>query len=199
MADWERLSEQSQGLYQPSDFKAAAYRLLSEQAVYAADRGTKTHYELIVRHLGTYRALLDQIGLHLHHNHFHSYLVAIPDVSVAPRMRLIETRLALVLRRLYDDCAHATELVAGEAFVELEELERAFKDLLKRDLPDRGDLRALIADLKRYGIARIEDADDDQPFKVVVRPAIVDVLGESALLQLAAYAPSNAGEHDEAA
>jgi hypothetical protein len=194
MANWERIAEQAQGPYQASDFRAAAYKLIAEQVVYATDRGSRVAYELITRHQAAYRDLLDQVGLQLHHNHFHSYVAAIPDVLVAPKMRLLETRVALVLRRLYDDRAHATELVDGEALVELEELERAFKDLLGRDLPDRGELRALIGDLKRYGIARIEDAPDGQPFQIVVRPGIVDVLGESALLQLAAHAPSRTVE-----
>jgi hypothetical protein len=190
MTSWERLAEHSQGLYQVADFKAAAYRLLTEQVIYATDRGSRIPFELVTRHLAAFREVFDRLGMEIQHNHFHSYVVAIPQQPHAPRMRLSETRMALVLRRLYDDRAHATELVAGEALIELEDLERAYKELIGRDLPDRGDLRALITDLKRYGIARIEEDEGDQPFQVVVRAGIVDVLGESALHQLAAYAPS---------
>jgi hypothetical protein len=115
-------------------------------------------------------------------------------------MRLSETRLALVLRRLYDDKIHATEVVAGEAFIDITELERAYKGLLKRELPALGEVRELLGAMKRYGIARIEDAPDGQPFQVVIRPGIVDVLGESALLQLAAHATSaDEEDSDEAA
>jgi hypothetical protein len=102
-------------------------------------------------------------------------------------MRLSETRLALILRRLYDDKMHATDIVAGEAFIDLAELERAYKDILHRELPDHGDLKSLLHAMKRYGIARVEEVADEQPFKVIIRPGIVDVLGETALLQLAAH------------
>lgn len=103
-------------------------------------------------------------------------------------MRLAETRLALVLRRLYDDKMHATEIVAGEAFVDMIELERAYKDLLKRELPATAVLNEHLQTMKRYGIVRLEETRDEQRLQVAIRPGIVDVLGETALLQLAAHA-----------
>ena len=103
-------------------------------------------------------------------------------------MRLTETRLALVLRRLYDDKMHVTEIIAGEAFVDMIELERAYKDLLNRELPATAVLNEQLQAMKRYGIARLEETRDEQRVQVVIRPGIVDVLGESALLQLATHA-----------
>lgn len=196
MITWERLAEQSQGMYVPTDYQQAAYRLMMEQVLYAVDRGSRLPYDLIVKHFGAYKELFARFGMELHHNHFHSYVAAVPTVSVAGKMRLAETRMALVLRRLYDDKMHAADIVAGEAFIELEELERTYKELLKRDLPDRGDLRELIGIMKRYGIARLEELEEGQPFQVVVRPGIAEVLGETALLQLAAHAPELDAEED---
>jgi hypothetical protein len=190
MANWERLAELSQ-LYVVADYENAAYRLLVDQVLYASDRRSRTAYDIIVKHLGTYRDLLSQLGVSITHNHHMAYLVAIPNESVAEKMRLSETRLALVLRRLYDDKMHATEVVAGEAFIDLIELERSFKELLGRDLPDLAILRDQVDTLKRYGIARREDTEGEQPFMIVIRPGIVDVLGESALLQLAAHATAS--------
>lgn len=195
MANWERLAEQSQ-IHTVGDFQQAGYRLMMEQVLYAADRRSRVAYDLIVKHLATYRELLGKLGMIVVHNPHMSYLVATPNQYVAEKMRLSETRLALVLRRLYDDKIHATEVVAGEAFVELIELERAYKDLLARELPDKAELRDLLQAMKRYGLAKFEEADDDQPFQVVIRPGIVDVLGETALLQLASHAPV-AGEEDD--
>ena len=186
---WTRQAEQSGGMHLESDFERAGYRLVSEQVIYAIDRGNKTTYDLIVRHFGLYRELLGKLGIELLHNHFHSYIAAIPRVHVAAKMRLNETRLALLLRKLYDDRMHAAEIDQGEATVGLEDLEPPYRDSLGLPLPAVGELRELLKELKRYGIVRIEEAEDDQPFMVVVRPGIVDVLGESALLQLASYAP----------
>ncbi|WP_130617952.1 DUF4194 domain-containing protein [Dyella amyloliquefaciens] len=187
MANWERLAEQNPH-YVAGDYESAGYRLLLEQVLYASDRRSRTAYDLVVKHLGAYRELLGQLGVSILHNAHMSYLVALPNQAVAEKMRLSETRLALVLRRLYDDKMHATEVVAGEAFIDLIELERSFKELLGRELPDQASLRDQVDALKRYGIVRREDTEDEQPFVIVIRPGIVDVLGETALLQLAAYA-----------
>lgn len=196
MANWERLAEQSQ-IYVAGDYENAGYRLLVEQVLYASDRRSRTAYDIIVKHLGLFRDVLGQLGVSIIHNHHMAYLVALPNQAVAEKMRLSETRLALVLRLLYDDKMHATEVIGGEAFVDLIELERAFKELLGRELPDPPSLREQVDALKRYGIARREDATDEQPFMIVIRPGIVDVLGESALLQLAAHATATDEEDSD--
>ena len=185
MSHWERLAAQSQTNVE-SDYQKAGYRLVMEQVLYAADPRSRLAYELIVRHRKDYDALLAQLGMTITHNPHMGYLVATPNQYVAEKMRLAETRLALVLRRLYDDKMHATEIVTGEAFVDMIELERAYKDLLKRELPATAVLNEHLQTMKRYGIVRLEETRDEQRLQVAIRPGIVDVLGETALLQLAA-------------
>lgn len=200
MITWERLAEQSQGTYDVTNYQQAAYRLMTEQVIYATDRGSRAAYDLLVKHLPLYVELLERFGVSMIHNAYHSYVAAVPTIRVAEKMRIVETRLALVLRWLYDQKMHAADITDGEAFIGLEELGLAYKDKLGRELPDRGELRDLATCMKRCGIARIEDPDDGQPFQIVVRPGIVEVLGETALLQLAAHAPEVASEDvDEAA
>ncbi|PNS09027.1 DUF4194 domain-containing protein [Solilutibacter silvestris] len=194
MSHWERLAAQSQ-THAESDYHKAGYRLVMEQVLYASDPRSRIAYELIVKHRKDYDALLAQLGMHITHNPHMGYVVATPNQYVAEKMRLTETRMALVLRRLYDDKMHATEILAGEAWVDMIELERAYKDLLNRDLPQKAALDELLQAMKRYGIARLEETDDEQRNQVVIRPGIVDVLGETALLQLAAHA--NAIEEEE--
>lgn len=195
MSHWERLATQSQ-TYAESDYQKAGYRLIMEQVLYASDSRSRIAYELIVKHRKEYDALLAQLGMTMIHNPHMGYVVATPNQYVAEKMRLTETRLALVLRRLYDDKMHATEIIGGEAFVDMIELERAYKDLLNRELPPTSALNEQLQAMKRYGIARLEDTRDEQRIQVVIRPGIVDVLGETALLQLAAYA--NTAEEDDA-
>ena len=187
MSHWERLATQSQ-TYVESDYQKAGYRLVMEQVLYASDPRSRIAYELIVRHRKDYDALLSQLGMMVTHNPHMGYVVATPSPYVAEKMRLTETRLALVLRRLYDDKMHVTEIIAGEAFVDMIELERAYKDLLDRELPATAVLNEQLQAMKRYGIARLEETRDEQRVQVVIRPGIVDVLGESALLQLATHA-----------
>ena len=196
MSHWERLAAQSQ-THIESDYQKAGYRLVMEQVLYARDARSRVAYELIVKHRKDYDALLAQLGMTITHNPHMGYLVATPNQYVSEKMRLAETRLALVLRRLYDDRMHATEIVAGEAFVDMIELERAYKDLLNRELPAKASLEDQLQALKRYGIVRLEETRDEQRLQVVVRPGIVDVLGETALLQLAAHADSAEVESDD--
>lgn len=199
MSRWERLAAQGQ-IYAESDYQKAGYRLVMEQVLYASDPRSRLAYELVVKHRKEYDALLADLGMTITHNPHMGYVVATPSQYVADKMRLAETRLALVLRRLYDDRMHATEIVAGEAFVDMIELERAYKDLLDRELPARALLEEQLQAMKRYGIARLEETRDEQRIQVVIRPGIIDVLGETALLQLAAHANTQeAGDTDEAA
>lgn len=195
MSHWERLANQSQ-TYAESDYQKAGYRLVMEQVLYASDQRSRLAYELVVKHRKDYDTLLAQLGMTITHNPHMGYVVATPSQYVSDKMRLAETRLALVLRRLYDDKMHATEIVAGEAFVDMIELERAYKDLLDRELPTKAVLEEQLQALKRYGIARLEETRDEQRLQVVIRPGIVDVLGETALLQLAAHA--NTPEEEDA-
>ena len=199
MSHWERLAAQNPA-YAESDYQKAGYRLVMEQVLYASDPRSRIAYELVVKHRKEYDALLAQLGMSMIHNSHMGYVVATPSQYVAEKMRLTETRLALVLRRLYDDKMHATEIVAGEAFVDMIELERAYKDLLNRELPPTSALNEQLLAMKRYGIVRLEDTRDEQRVQVAIRPAVVDVLGETALLQLAAHAVSQEEEDaDEAA
>ena len=195
MSHWERLANQSQ-TYAESDYQKAGYRLVMEQVLYASDQRSRLAYELVVKHRKDYDTLLAQLGMTITHNPHMGYVVATPSQYVSDKMRLAETRLALVLRRLYDDKMHATEIVTGEAFVDMIELERVYKDLLDRELPTKAVLEEQLQALKRYGIARLEETRDEQRLQVVIRPGIVDVLGETALLQLAAHA--NTPEEEDA-
>jgi hypothetical protein len=200
MSHWERLASQNH-TYAESDYHKAGYRLVMEQVLYAGDPRSRLAYELVVKHRKEYAALLGQLGITIVHNPHMGYVVATPSQYVAEKMRLGETRLALVLRRLYDDRMHATEIVAGEAFVDMIELERAYRDLLNRELPPTAALNEQLQAMKRYGIARLEETGDEQRVQMVIRPGIVDVLGETALLQLAAHAAgtNEAEDADEAA
>ncbi|HHA2536033.1 TPA: DUF4194 domain-containing protein [Stenotrophomonas maltophilia] len=196
MVNWERLAEQNP-LYVADDLRRAGYRLVMEQVIYGSDLRSRTTYEILVKFLASYRELLGSLGMTVIHNPHMSYVVAVPNPYVAEKMRLSETRLALVLRSLYNDKMYATEIIAGEAHVTIHDLETAYKDLMGKELPDTAHLRETLAALKRYGLLRLEDAHDEQPFTVIVRPGIVDVLGETALLQLAAHAPTSTDEEEE--
>ncbi|MGJ4729855.1 DUF4194 domain-containing protein [Luteimonas sp. SDU101] len=203
---WNTLSQLSNGVYAVQDFERAAYRLVVEQVLYAADRNTRLAYHLVEDHYDDFVAALAPLGIRLERNAHHRYIVALPVHGEGVPVSLAETLLLLVLRQRYDE-AMRQGLVEDEGVVtvELPELQEAYQALAGRPMPDIGNLRELGRTLRRWGVARLVDSegDDPQPFHLQVRPAIVDIVGEHWLQRLDQHNrdddPADAGSDADAA
>lgn len=184
---WNVLSQLSNGTYVVADFERAAYRLVTEQVLYASDRGARTAYHLVEDHFDDYLAALAPLGIRLERNAHYRYVVALPAHGEGTPVTLQETLLLLVLRQRYDEAARQGQIEEqGEVIVELPELQEAYQALVARSMPEVGALRELARTAKRWGVARLVDseADDSQPFHLRVRPAIVEIVGEAWLQRL---------------
>ncbi|MGX5673626.1 DUF4194 domain-containing protein [Thermomonas fusca] len=184
---WNVLSQLSNGIHAVADFERAAYRLVTEQVLYASDRGTRTAYHLVEDHFDDYVAALAPLGIRLERNAHYRYVVALPAHAEGVPVTLEETLLLLVLRQRYDAAARQGNIEElGEVVVELPELQEAYQALIARPMPEVGTLRALARTVRRWGVARLVDSepDDPQPFHLRVRPAIVDIVGETWLQRL---------------
>ncbi|WP_028838801.1 DUF4194 domain-containing protein [Thermomonas fusca] len=184
---WNVLSQLSNGIHAVADFERAAYRLVTEQVLYASDRGTRTAYHLVEDHFDDYVAALAPLGIRLERNAHYRYVVALPAHAEGVPVTLEETLLLLVLRQRYDAAARQGNIEElGEVVVELPELQEAYQALIARPMPEVGTLRALARTARRWGVARLVDSepDDPQPFHLRVRPAIVDIVGETWLQRL---------------
>ena len=184
---WNVLSQLSNGIHAVADFERAAYRLVTEQVLYASDRNTRTAYHLVEDHFDDYVAALAPLGIRLERNAHYRYVVALPAHAEGVPVTLEETLLLLVLRQRYDEAARQGNIEEfGEVVVELPELQEAYQALIARPMPEVGTLRALARMAKRWGVARLVDSepDDPQPFHLRVRPAIVDIVGEAWLQRL---------------
>jgi hypothetical protein len=184
---WNTLSQMSNGVYTVHDFERAAYRLVTEQVLYASDRGARVAYHLIEDHFDDYLAALAPLGIRLERNAHYRYVVALPAHGEGTPVTLEETLLLLVLRQRYDEAARQGQIEdQGEVVVELPELQEAYQALVGRAMPDVGTLRMLVRALKRWGVCRpVEsESDDPQPFHLRARPAIVEVVGEQWLQRL---------------
>lgn len=184
---WNTLSQLSNGVYAVQDFERAAYRLVTEQVLYASDQRTRVAYALVEEFLGDFAAALEPLGVRLERNAHYRYVVALPTQADGVLVTLAETLLVLVLRQRYDE-AMKQGLIEdhGEVVVELPELQEAYQALAARAMPDVGELRELVRSLKRWGVCRLVDSepDDPQPFHLRVRPAIVEIVGEQWLQRL---------------
>ena len=184
---WSVLSQLSNGTYAVADFERAAYRLVTEQVLYASERGTRTAYHLVEDHFDDYVAALAPLGIRLERNAHYRYVIALPAHAEGVPVTLEETLLLLVLRQRYDEAARQGNIEElGEVVVDLPELQEAYQALIARPMPEVGTLRALARMARRWGVARLveSESDDPQPFHLRVRPAIVDIVGETWLQRL---------------
>lgn len=184
---WATLSQLSGGMYVPQDFERAAYRLVTEQVLYAADRRSRTAYHLVESYLADFTAALEPLGIRLERNAHYRYVVALPSHGEGLPVTLEETLLVLVLRQRYDFGMRQGQVEdQGEVLVELPELQEAWQHMTGRPMPDTGSLRTLLRTLRRWSLCREVDSepDDPQPFRILVRPAIVEVAGPQWLQRL---------------
>ena len=184
---WNVLSQLSNGIHAVADFERAAYRLVTEQVLYASERGTRTAYHLVEDHFDDYVAALAPLGIRLERNAHYRYVIALPAHAEGVPVTVEETLLLLVLRQRYDEAARQGNIEElGEVVVDLPELQEAYQALIARPMPEVGTLRALARTVRRWGVARLVDSepDDPQPFHLRVRPAIVDIVGETWLQRL---------------
>lgn len=192
--DWEDLASRLDGIYTVEDFETAAYRLVAEQVIYHSDRSSRVTYAILDLYEREFVKVLAPFGVSLSINRQLRYVTALPRHAKAGTATVAQTLFALVLRGLYDEGVRAGGLTEdGEVLCDYIELQEKFHLMTGRDLPTRGELDTLLRAAKRWGIARrLEDDDSGHltPLQelanggVAIRPAIVDVLGETALIRL---------------
>lgn len=197
---WDSLAARTDGQHTPEEFESAAYRLVVEQVIYYADRHSRATYWLIERFERDFKEALAPLGITLEVNLQLRYVYAKPQHAKAGTASVAQTLLALVLRAIYDEGARLGQFTDdGEVVCDLVELEEKYRLMTGRELPGKGEFSALMRTMKRWGIAKKSDenleqngdSDLTQPYAVVIRPAIADILGETALLRLAQWGESD--------
>lgn len=209
---WESIAEKAKpsNQYVAEDFESAASRLLAEQVLYYADRNSRMAYGMVELFERDFAQALSLVGSELKVNRQLRYACAIPKSGKAGTATTSQTLLALVFRKIYDEAAR-TGLMndAGEVVCDLVELEEKYRLSMggQRELPGR-EVEGLVRVLKRWGIVRKLDevemtdmvGNSDQPYALAIRPAIVDLLGETAIGRLEQFveaAQAAMGEDDE--
>lgn len=188
---WESIAVKTNNQSTADDFESTASRLLAEQVLYYADRGSRMAYGTVELFEREFNHVLSLVGAELKVNRQLRFACAIPKNGKAGVATTSQTLLALVLRKIYDEHARTGQLnESGEVVCDLVELEEKYRLSTsgKRELPGRTELEALVRVLKRWGIVRKlgdNDMDDsDQPYALAIRPAIVELLGETAISRL---------------
>lgn len=201
MSFWANAVEATRHVVTEDDFEAAANRLVTEQVLYAADRGSKVAYGLIRDFERDFKRALEPLGYVVRVNSQLRYACAIPKHAKSSPVTVDQTLLALVLRKIFDEetrSGHHDE--NGEVACDLVTLEVKYKQTTcGRELATGGKLAALMQWMRRWGIARLSDEDGDQPghdadqpYVVIIRPGIAEVLGEAALARIALFTSPDA-------
>lgn len=196
MSFWTDAATATKNVVTEDDFEAAANRLITEQVLYAADRGSKVAYGLIRDFEREFRRALEPLGYVVRVNSQLRYACAIPKHARTSPITVDQTLLALVLRKIFDEetrSGHHDE--NGEVACDLVMLEVKYKQMTGgRELATGGKLAALIQWMRRWGLAQVSDEDGnqvghdaDQPYVVIIRPGIAEVLGEAALARIALF------------
>ncbi|MDH6167123.1 hypothetical protein M2282_002272 [Variovorax boronicumulans] len=201
MSFWTNAAEATRNVATEDDFEAAANRLVTEQVLYAADRGSKVAYGLIRDFEREFKRALEPLGYTVRVNSQLRYACAISQHTKSSSVSVEQTLLALVLRKIFDEetrSGHHDE--NGEVSCDLVTLEVKYKQATDgRELATGGKLLTLMQWMKRWGIARTTDdessqptRDVDQPYMVIIRPGIADILGEAALERIALFTSPDA-------
>lgn len=204
MSFWGNAVEAMRDVVTEDDFETAANRLITEQVLYAADRGSKLAYGLIRDFERDFKRALEPLGYVVRVNSQLRYACALPKHAKSSSVTVDQTLLALILRKIFDEetrNGHHDE--NGEVVCDLVTLEVKYKQTTGgRELATGGKLAALMQWMRRWGIARVSDEEGDhpgqhadQPYVVIIRPGIAEVLGEAALARIALFtSPAAEGE-----
>lgn len=203
---WNSLADRMNGIYTADDFETAAYRLVSEQALYHADQRSRVSYAIVEQYEREFTKALAPLGITISVNRQLRYVAAIPTHAKATPATVLQTLFALVLLSLYHEASQTgNQTEDGEIFCDLVELGEKYRLMTGRELPQKGEFDGLMRTAKRWGIARwLDDEEatlapsfglDGQMNGIAIRPGIVDILGETALTRLANWKASDPGSH----
>lgn len=211
---WDAAASRTDGQHTAEEFEAAAYRLVTEQVLYHSDKHSRVAYYLVERYTKEFERVLEPLGVVLDVNSLLRYVFAKPKHEKSGTASVSLTLIALVLRSLYDESARIGQLNDnGEVVCELIEMDEKFRLATGRELPSKVEFNAILRQLKRCGIVRMADeqsledfeAEADTQLYIMIRPAIVEILGESTLQRLGQWAQTrnvletNNNEADESA
>jgi hypothetical protein len=206
MPSWDSIAQRDVYKRPLEAFEEAAYRVIAEQVLYHADKGSRATYWIVEQYEKDFRDALNQVGVDLRVNREKRYVVATPRYGAQHAAPMMATLVALVLRRLYDEFARQGNMSDdGEVFVDLVDFEEKFRLITNRQLPARTDFEQTMRLLKRWGIVRKTTdeeyvGDSANGYAIAIRPGIIDVLGEIAIARLVHWeesAPAKAASAQE--
>jgi hypothetical protein len=172
-----------------------ANRLLHRQFITRGDAGGANHFDRIASNLDYFKDLFASFGYRFIFNDGWGYAGYVsPAAFNNSRVPTQETIVLLCLRLLYNEGAEKGYFVDSTAqiLVEEDEIQTVFSSIGGRSLKP-GELRAILTIFKRRGLVVFDQSHSLQvSADVTIRPTITEVVDESFLARLEAWAePAN--------
>lgn len=180
----------------PRRFQRATHvigHLLRHQFLHVDDRGSPALMEALLRPdlerlIGSY---FEVAGYRLIVRETEGWAGILPDTEQIspPRMRIDETLVLLLLRRLWEEGVQEGDIERhGSVLVTLNEAYDAYQDTVaraRRPALSIGDFKALVESLERRAVVRLGDYDEDiQDIGLTIRALVATVAGDDYLNQL---------------
>jgi hypothetical protein len=172
-----------------------ANRLLYRQFISRSDAGGATHFDRISNNLEFFKDLFASFGFRLVFNDGWGYVGYVsPSAFSNARVPTQETIVLLCLRLLYGEGAEKGYFIDSSAdiLVDEEEIQTVFASIGSRTLKS-GELRAILTAFKRQGLITFDQSHTLQvSAEVTIRPTITEVVDESFVARLEAWAGQSA-------
>lgn len=174
-----------------------ANRLLHRQFITRGDPGGANHFDRIAQNLDYFKDLFASFGFRFIHNDAWGYVGYVSPVAFNnTRVPTQETIVLLCLRLLYSEGAEKGYFVDSTAqiLVEEEEIQTVFSSMGGGRTLKPGELRAILTTFKRRGLVTFDLSHSLQvSADVTIRPTITEVVDESFLARLEAWAEQSSG------
>jgi hypothetical protein len=172
--------------------RTAIGRLLRDQFVHTDDHGSRSILETL--HSAKVRAFLesyfDAAGYRIIFNQIEGWAGLLPDLETnsAPRMRIDETLLLLLLRRIWEEAVQTGDLQARACvLITLNEAYDAYQDMLRNRRPalSIGDFQTVLQNLERRAVIRLGRFDEElQDRELSIRPIVTILAGDDFMAVL---------------
>lgn len=193
---WAARQAQQDRNVTPEQLTETANRLLHRQFISRGDHGGAIHFERIVSNLDYFKDLFASLGFRFVFHDGWGYAGYVsPTAFNNMRVPTQETIVLLCLRLLYAENAEKGYFVesSAEILVDEEEIQTAFTSMGSRTLKP-GELRAILTAFKRQGLVSFDQSHSLQVHvDITIRPTITEVVDQSFLTRLEAWAGQDAG------
>lgn len=166
-------------------------RLLRDQFIHREDRGSASLLSTLYRPVAVklLSAYFDVAGYRLVVHERDGWAGLLPDLErmTAPRMRIDETLVLLVLRRLWEEAVHDGDIQeGGSVLLTFNQAYAAYQGVVSRGRRPAmlaAQFRDVLRGIERRAIVRLGQVDDDD-MELSIRPIVTFVAGDEFLTRL---------------